>query len=121
MPNWLDQDVADGGIRPHEHSNLLLEDVACLVQLIDLVFGQRVLDVLQALDYVKGDLIGPIARRCIQLSVVRRKVLNLSLAEGLLDLLNNFLHVLELLEVLLEVANLDVRTLDQMHLVLVAE
>ena len=70
VPYWLNQYVTDGSICPHEYSDLLLEDVTRMIQIVYLTFIKWIIQVLEPLDHIKSHLVGPIASRCIRVSKV---------------------------------------------------
>ena len=115
VPHRLDQDVADGGIRPHEHTNLFLEGIACYKELVNLFLCEDRIRLLQPLDNIEGDLVGSVAGSGVHVWVIGGQVLDLPLAESLLHFSDHLLHVAHLQKVVLQVADLHVGALDQVH------
>ena len=115
----LDQNVADSSIRPHEHTYLLLENVTCLVELVHLLFCKDRISLLKPLDDIEGDLEWTVACRSVHFCIVSGEIFDLPLTKSLFYFGNNLLHVVNLLEVVLQVTDLHVCALDQVHLLTV--
>jgi len=122
VADWLDQDVADGGVGPHKYADALLEDVTGDEEFVQLALVNGLEGyVFKAFYHVEGHLVGSVARGCILIFVVRGQILNLARTKRVFHLLDHLGHIVRVLEVLLEVADLHVGALDLAHFVCVAK